>query len=83
MMALPYTQHFDALLPAEAAPVRINSLYDAQVFMRRWVIRDKDPALKALLRQLERANSAALIDAGMGSFKQALSLRALLPNPVS
>jgi hypothetical protein len=81
-MTIPFTQHFDALLPAVAAPVRITSFYDVQVFTRRWVIRDKDPSLKTLLRQLERANSAALIEAGMGSFKQALSKRALLPHPV-
>jgi hypothetical protein len=78
-MTIPFTQHFDAFLPAVAAPVRITSIYDAQVFTRRWVIRDKDPNLKALLRQLERANSAVLIDEGMGSFKQALSARMLLP----
>ena len=81
-MTIPFTQHFDALLPAVAAPVRITSIYDAQVFTRRWVIRDKDPSLKTLLRQLERANSTTLIEAGMGSFKQALSQRALLPDAV-
>jgi hypothetical protein len=81
-MTIPFTQHFDAHLPQVAAPVRITSIYDAQIFMRRWVIRDKDPNLKVLLRQLERANSAALIDASMGSFKQALSARALLPSEV-
>ena len=79
-MTIPFTQHFDAMLPEVASPVRITSIYDAQIFTRRWVIRDKDPDLKVLLRQLERANSAALIDEGMGCFKQALTVRALLPN---
>jgi hypothetical protein len=78
-MTIPFTQHFDALLPAVAAPVRITSFYDAQVFTRRWVIRDKDPNLKVLLRKMEKANSAALIDEAIGSFKQELSVRALLP----
>jgi hypothetical protein len=76
---MPFTQHFDAWLPAIAKPVRITSIYDAQVFTRRWVIRDKDPILKVLLRKLEKANSAALIDEAMGSFKQAQAARALLP----
>jgi len=81
-MTIPFTQHFDAWLPAVAMPVRITSIYDAQIFTRRWVIRDKDPALKALLRELERANSAVLIEQAMASFKATLSERALLPNAV-
>ena len=52
---------------------------DAQVFTRRWVIRDKDPTLKVLLRKLEKANSAVVIEEAMGTFKQELSSRALLP----
>jgi len=80
-MTIPFTQHFDAWLPAIAKPVRITSIYDAQVFTRRWVIRDKDPNLKVLLRKLEKANSAALIEEAMGCFKQAQSARALLPKP--
>lgn len=78
-MTIPFTQHFDARLPAVAAPVRITSIYDAQIFTRRWVIRDKDPNLKVLLRKLERANSAALVDEAIGNFKRELSSRALLP----
>ena len=81
-MTIPFAQHFDAWLPAVAIPVRITSIYDAQIFTRRWVIRDKDPALKALLRKLERANSAVLIEEAMASFKATLSERALLPNAV-
>jgi len=68
-----FAQHFDARLPAVEAAVRITSIYDAQVFTRRWIIRDKDRDLKALLRKLERANSAALIDQAMADFKRALS----------
>jgi hypothetical protein len=81
-MTFPFTQHFDALLPAVAAPIRITSFYDAQVFTRRWVIRDKDPNLKVLLRKMEKANSAALIDEAIESYKQELSVRALLPRTV-
>jgi hypothetical protein len=80
---IPFTQHFDAWLPSIERPVRITSIYDAQVFTRRWVIRDKDPVLKVLLRKLEKANSAALIEEAMGSFKQAQAARALLPKPMS
>jgi hypothetical protein len=78
-MTLPFDRHFDAHLPLVAAAVRITSLYDAQVFMRRWVIRDKDRNLKALLRRLERANSGARIAEAMEEFKRALAAHALLP----
>jgi hypothetical protein len=63
--------------------VRITSFYDAQVFTRRWVIRDKDPTLKVLLRKLEKANSAVLIEEAITTFKQELSSRALLPGETS
>jgi hypothetical protein len=81
-MTIPYVQHFDANLPSVAVPVRITSIYDAQIFTRRWVIRDKDRNLKTLLRKLEKANSGASIDEAMVDFKQALAARALL-NPES
>jgi hypothetical protein len=78
-MTFPFERHFDAHLPLLATAVRITSLSDAQVFMRRWVIRDKDRNLKTLLRRLERANSAAHIAMAMEEFKQALAAHALLP----
>jgi hypothetical protein len=78
-MTLPFDRHFDAHLPLVATAVRITSLSDAQIFMRRWVIRDKDRNLKALLRTLERANSAARIAVAMEEFKRALAEHALLP----
>jgi hypothetical protein len=78
-MTLPFERHFDAHLPLVATAVRITSLYDAQVFMRRWVIRDKDRSLKVLLRTLERANSAVRIEAAMHEFKRALAAHVLLP----
>lgn len=78
-MTLPFDRHFEAHLPLVATAVRITSLYDAQVFMRRWVIRDKDRNLKALLRTLERANCGARIEVAMEEFKQTLAAHALLP----
>jgi hypothetical protein len=45
-MSLPQTDYFDANLPGASQTVRIASLYDAKVFVCRWVIRDRDPALK-------------------------------------
>ena len=78
-MTFPFDRHFEAHLPLVATAVRLTSLFDAQVFMRRWVIRDKDRNLKALLGRLERANSAAGIAMAMEEFKQALRAHALLP----
>jgi hypothetical protein len=78
-MTLPFDRHFEAHLPLASAAVRITSLYDAQVFMRRWVIRDKDRNLKALLRRLVRANSAAQMNEVIEDFKRALAAHGLLP----
>jgi hypothetical protein len=77
-MTLPFADHFDACLPNVAGPLHIASLHDAQVFTRRWVIRDKDLELKALLRRLDRANSAAKTDAAIRDFRHALRVRGLL-----
>jgi hypothetical protein len=55
-MSLPQTAYFDANLPGASQTVRIASLFEAKVFMSRWVIRDRDPALKALLRDVEKAS---------------------------
>ena len=77
-MALPQTNCFDANLPGASQSVRIASFYDAKVFMCRWTIRDKDPALKALLRHLEQARSSATEDSAIRQLQQALALRGLL-----
>ena len=58
--------------------MRITTLHDAQVFARRWVIRDKDPALKALLRRMEKANSSATADVAIRELKQTLERRGML-----
>ncbi len=78
-MTLPFAQHFDAALPGLPGTIRITSLHDAQVFCRRWVIRDKDRALKIMLRRLERAGSSQDRYAALGDFKRALMARGLFP----
>lgn len=77
-MSVPAADGFEAGLPGATQTVRITSLHDAQVFARRWVIRDKDPALKALLRHMEKANSSATADAAIRELKQALERRGML-----
>jgi len=74
----PDERHFNACLPRGTVPVRIESLHDAQVFARRWVIRDKDPALKMLVRRLERARSGEGTDDVLGELKSTLAARGLL-----
>ena len=71
-------QQFEACLPQVAKPVRITCLHDAQVFARRWVIRDKDPALKALVRRLEKARSAETSARALQELRSALDSRGLL-----
>ena len=56
----------------------VTCLHDAQVFARRWVIRDKDPALKALVRCLERARSAEMSASALRELRSALQSRGLL-----
>jgi hypothetical protein len=70
--------YFDAAFPGASQTVRIASLHDAKVFARRWVIRDKDPALKTLLRHMEKANSSATADIAVGQLRQALACRGML-----
>jgi hypothetical protein len=71
-------QQFEACLPQVPKSVRITCLNDAQVFARRWVIRDKDPALKVLVRRLERAHSAETSANALRELKNALETRGLL-----
>jgi hypothetical protein len=70
--------YFDAGFPGATQTVRITSFHEAKIFARRWVIRDKDPALKALLKHMERANSSATADSAMLQLKQALVCRGML-----
>jgi hypothetical protein len=71
---------FDANLPNLDRSVRINSFYDAQVFVRRWAIRDKDRAIRVLLRRMERANSSEAANSAIQELKRELAARGLLPD---
>jgi hypothetical protein len=73
------SQPFDACLPRLERSIRISSLHDAKIFARRWVIRDKDPALKALVRRLDSARSSETETSALRAFRQALESRSLLP----
>lgn len=77
-MSVVPVDYFDASFPGATQIVRVTNLHEAKVFMRRWVIRDKDPALKALLRYLEKANSCATADVAINDLKQALARRGML-----
>jgi len=77
-MPLPAHDYFEANFPGATQTVRISSLHEAKVFARRWVIRDKDPALKALLRHMEKANSFATGDGAVAQLKLALARRGML-----
>jgi hypothetical protein len=74
----PEHRHFDACLPRGTVVIRIAGLHDAQVFVRRWAIRDKDPALKALGRRLDRAHSAENTASVIDELRSALASRGLL-----
>ena len=73
---------FDANLPDLNEPVRIASFADAQAFVCRWSIRDKDRAIKLLLRQMAKARSSAAADVAIADVKRALAARGLLPDQV-
>jgi hypothetical protein len=77
MSLLPEHQ-FEANLPGLDKAIRITTLHDAEVFTCRWTIRDKDPALKALLREMQGANSAAKATSVALRLKQVLASRGLL-----
>ena len=74
----PEPQPFDACLPRLERPVRIRTLHDARIFARRWVIRDKDPALKALVRRLDKARSSEAEASALCALREALASRSLL-----
>lgn len=77
-MSLLLDQQFEAMLPGLTTPIRIMTRYDAAAFTCRWTIRDKDPALKSLLREMQRANSSATVTSAIVRLKQALASRGLL-----
>ena len=77
-MSLPPTNYFYANLPGVSQTVRIATFHDAKIFTCRWTIRDKDPALKALLRHMQQARSSAAADSAIRKLQQALASRRLL-----
>jgi len=77
-MSVTPADYFDAGFPGATQTVRVTNFHEAKVFARRWVIRDKDPALKALLRHMEKANSSATADSAIRQLKQALACRGML-----
>jgi len=77
-MSLSLAQQFEASLPGVGKPIRITTRRDAEIFTSRWTIRDKDPALKVLLREMQRANSSATVTSAILRLMQALASRGLL-----
>jgi hypothetical protein len=67
----PTDAAFDANLPDLARPVRIKSFYEAQVVVRRWMIRDKDPSIRLLCRKVETANSAVAVNTAIRELLEA------------
>ena len=74
---------FDANLPNLDRPVRISSFFDAQVFVRRWAIRDKDRTIRLLLRRMEKANSSEAANSAIEELKRELAARGLLSDKAS
>jgi hypothetical protein len=67
----PTDAAFDANLPDLARPVRIKSFYEAQVVVRRWMIRDKAPSIRLLCRKVETANSAVAVNTAIRELLEA------------
>jgi hypothetical protein len=74
-------REFAAYLPRLDSPVRIATFADAQVFVRRWAIRDKDRAVRELVRRMEKANSSENMDRAMSELRRELAVRGLLSGP--
>ena len=79
----PGAYEFAAYLPRLAAPVRIGTYADAQVFVRRWAIRDKDRSVRELARRMERANSSERMTGAMRELRRELAARGMLHGPQS
>ena len=77
----PGAYAFAAYLPRLASPVWIRTYADAQVFVRRWAIRDKDPVVRELARRMERANSSERINWAMRELRCELAARGMLSAP--
>jgi hypothetical protein len=77
----PGAYEFAAYLPRLDSPVRIASFADAQVFVRRWAIREKDRTVRELVRRMEKANSSENMDRAMSELRRELEARGLLSGP--
>jgi hypothetical protein len=77
----PAAYGFAAYLPRLAAPVRIATYADAQVFVRRWAIRETDRTVRELGRRMERANSAEFMGQAMRELRRELAARGMLCGP--
>ena len=78
MSELRFAWVFEANLPNLSKPVRIGSFFDAQVFVRRWAIRDQDPAIRSLLRRIEKVNSSESAQVAIRELRRELAARGLL-----
>lgn len=74
----PGADEFVAYLPGLAAPVRIGTYADAQVFVRRWTIRDRDRAVRELAQRMDRANSSERMGRAMRELRRELAARGML-----
>ena len=81
MADVPGAYEFTAYLPRLAAPVQIGTYADAQVFVRRWSIREKDRTVRELARRMARANSAENMDQAMSELRRELAARGMLSAP--
>lgn len=77
-MSHTLAHQFEANLPGLSKPIRIMTRHDAEVFICRWTIRDKDPELKALLGEMQRARNSATATNAILGLKQAVASRGLL-----
>ena len=78
MSDLRFAWVFEANLPNLGKPVRIGCFFDAQVFVRRGAIRDQDPAIRALLRRIEKVNSSESAQVAIRELRRELAARGLL-----
>lgn len=78
MSDLRFAWVFEANLPNLSKRVRIGSFFDAQVFVRRWAIRDQDPAIRSLLRRIEKVNSSESAQVAIRELRRELAARGLL-----
>ena len=77
----PVRPAFVAMLPRSANPVRITSLHRAGVYLRRWMIRDrnKDREIRKLHDRLRAVVSEQQMPIAMAELRAFVASRDLLP----